>query len=309
MNEQYYSFNRYLREKFSQRVHRISIDAGFGCPNLDGTLSTAGCIFCKNESFSRYCGKQINIVGQIEHSMEELGKRFGARKFIAYFQPHSNTYADTALLKEKYDIIKKFPQIIGLTVSTRPDCIDEDKIKLIASYANDYLVWVEYGLQTTQERILKLINRNHTYENFLNTLQVSRKYNLNVAVHVILGLPTQTHKEIIEDALRISKLDIQGIKFHVLHVLKGTYLDKLYEMGQFKPLPEKDYVNIICDFLERIPREIIVLRLVSNASKDYLVAPFWINEKQRVIENINRQFLKRKTYQGYLCKKYEGSSR
>jgi radical SAM protein (TIGR01212 family) len=212
-------------------------------------------------------------------------------------------------LKEKYDIIKKFPQIIGLTVSTRPDCIDEDKIKLIASYANDYLVWVEYGLQTTQERILKLINRNHTYENFLNTLQVSRKYNLNVAVHVILGLPTQTHKEIIEDALRISKLDIQGIKFHVLHVLKGTYLDKLYEMGQFKPLPEKDYVNIICDFLERIPREIIVLRLVSNASKDYLVAPFWINEKQRVIENINRQFLKRKTYQGYLCKKYEGSSR
>jgi hypothetical protein len=300
MKERFYSFNSYLRKIFGERVQRISINAGFNCPNRDGKLSVEGCIFCNNKSFSPFAEENTSVEEQIENSIKFYEKRLKVKKFIAYFQAFSSTYTEIEELERKYSVIKKFPQIVGLFISTRPDCVDEEKLKLISSYKKEYLVWIEYGLQTTNNKILKEINRNHTYEDFLNSLNLTRKYEINVGIHIILGLPLSTYEDIMQDAYKISRLDIQGVKFHILHVVKDTPLEELYQEGKVKLLKEDEYVNIICDFLERIPSSIVILRLVSDASSEYLVAPLWINQKSRVIEKIRKKLDERNTYQGYL---------
>ncbi|MCL5674734.1 MAG: TIGR01212 family radical SAM protein [Candidatus Omnitrophica bacterium] len=294
----FYSFNKYLKERFGERVHRISIDAGFNCPNIDGMLSNKGCIYCNNKGFVRYDGRTKTVEEQIEESMEFYHRHMGVNKFIAYFQAFSNTYADVKTLQKQYDVIRKFPAIVGLFISTRPDCVDRKKINLIAQYSHDYLVWMEYGLQTTHDPILKQINRNHTYEDFLKACELTRKHNVNVGVHIILGLPSQKHEEMMLDAKRLAGLDIQGIKFHVLHVLKNTRLERLYESGKIQLLTKNEYIPILCDFLEQIPKSVIILRLVSSASRDYLIAPDWINNKGTLKEDIIREFKRRGTCQG-----------
>ncbi|MCK9574045.1 MAG: TIGR01212 family radical SAM protein [Candidatus Omnitrophica bacterium] len=302
MNETYYSFNKYLRGKFGERVHRISIDAGFNCPNVDGVLSKEGCIYCDNKGFSAYAGKAKDVKTQITESIEYYKKKSGIKKFIAYFQAFSNTYSDIKSLKEKYDTIRQFPEIAGLFISTRPDCINEEKIKLIGSYKNEYLVWIEYGLQTTNDQALQALNRNHTYENFTRAVTLTRKYGINVGVHLILGLPWLTHADTMRDAILLSKLDIQGIKLHVLHIFKDT---KLYQMHKERPvkLPtQKEYIKMVCDFLERIPDNIVILRLISSANPKFLVAPLWMNDKNSVIDCIKKEFMSRGTKQGYLVK-------
>jgi len=300
MNEPYYSFNKYLREKFGERVHRISIDAGFNCPNIDGILSKEGCIYCDNKGFSVYAGRTKNIKAQITESIEYYNKKSGIKKFIAYFQAFSNTYADIESLKEKYDIIRQFPEITGLFISTRPDCIDEEKIKLINSYKKEYLVWIEYGLQTTNNQALQTLNRNHTYEDFTRAVTLTRKYGINVGVHLILGLPWLTYEDTLQDAVLLSKLDIQGIKLHILHIFKDT---KLYQMHKEKPISlptQEEYIKIACDFIEHIPDSMVILRLVSSANPKFLVAPLWMNDKNSVIDGIKKEFMRRKTKQGSL---------
>jgi len=304
MKERFHSFNNYLQKIFGQRVQRLSLNAGFGCPNIDGTLNSQGCIYCNNKGFAKFAGSPLDLKNQIANSIEFYQKRLGAKKFIAYFQAFTNTYADPNTLKERFDLIREFPQIVGLFISTRPDCIDEEKMKVITGYQKDYLVWVEYGLQTTQNRILRRINRNHSYEDFLDAYSLARKYKVNVGVHIILGLPTSSYQEIIEDARRLAELDIQGLKFHSLHLLRGTQLEQMHEKTKLKFLNQENYVNMVCDFLERIPSSFVVLRLVSDAHPDYLIAPSWINKKSAVIEEIRRELKRRGTYQGY---KYEAT--
>ena len=299
----FYSFNKYLRKKFGERVHRISIDAGFNCPNIDGTLSNKGCIFCNNKAFVKHDHKFKSIEEQIEESIKFYHKKMGVNKFIAYFQSFSNTYADIKTLQKQYDTIKNFPNIVGLFISTRPDCIDKEKISFLSQYTHDYLVWIEYGLQTTHNHILKQINRNHTYKDFLKACELTRKYNINVGVHVILGLPSQKHEEIISDSKRLANLDIQGIKFHVLHVLKNTTLESIYQEKKIQILTKDEYINYLCDFLERIPKKFIILRLVSTASKNYLIAPEWMNNKGTLKNEVMQEFKQRKTNQGYYFNK------
>lgn len=299
MKDRYFSFNKYLKGLFGQRIQRISLDAGFNCPNIDGTLSKKGCIYCNNQGFSLFSRISKTVDEQIAESIDFYKKRMGVNKFIAYFQSYTNTYDDLGNLKEKYNAIKKFPEIVGLFISTRPDCVDEEKIKLISEYRKDYLVWVEYGLQTTHNHILKAINRNHTYEDFLATLDLTRKFDINTGVHIILGLPKASYEDMIVDAQRLSKLDIQGIKFHILHVLKSTVVEKMFKAREIDLLDSKEYVKIICDFLERLPCQVVILRLVSTAFEDCLVAPSWINQKQKVIQAIEKELNKRGTYQGF----------
>ncbi|MCF7908690.1 MAG: TIGR01212 family radical SAM protein [Candidatus Omnitrophica bacterium] len=299
MKERFHSFNSYLQNIFGERVQRISLDAGFGCPNIDGTLSTQGCIYCNNKGFSKFARSNLPLEDQIANSVEFYKKRLGANKFIAYFQSFTNTYADQETLSKRYDLIRKFPQIVGLFISTRPDCVNEEKMKLIASYKKDYLVWVEYGLQTTQEPILRLINRNHSYEDFLGAYKLARDYEINVGVHLIMGLPTSSYENVIEDANRLAKLDIQGIKFHIFHLLRGTQLELLHKKNNFNFLTQDEYVKNICDFLELMPTSLVVLRLISNAHPDYLIAPSWINNKHAVIEQIRKELENRGTRQGY----------
>ena len=300
MNQYYYSFSRYLREKFACRVHKISLNAGFNCPNLDGTLSTKGCIFCNNKAFARFAETKISLTEQIAGSMEYARKRMGAKKFIAYFQSFSSTYGEFEFLKTQYELIRKFDDIVGISISTRPDCIDEQKLDLIESFACDYEVYVEYGLQTVHDRILKGINRNHTFADFKKAVELTAKKNINIGVHLILGLLGETKEDMLKTAKVISTMGLWGVKFHCLHVVKDTGLKDMYDKAKIKLLSEDEYIDILIDFLELIPKEFVILRLVSDADRNLLTAPLWINNKQRVIIRIAERFKERNTYQGRL---------
>lgn len=298
MERRYFSFNDYLKQIFSERVHRISINAGFSCPNLDGSIDDKGCIFCNNAGFVKEDAKK-SVEQQIADAIDffSKSKHFkNIKKFIAYFQAYTNTYADIETLKKTYDVIKKFPQIVGISISTRPDCIDEEKLRLINTYTDEYLVWIEYGMQTSDDRILNWLNRGHTYQDFISAIELTKKFpKINIGVHIILGLPGQ---DIAKDAREVAKLKLNGVKIHNLHILKDTLLEKLYYEGKVT-IPEKDeYVKLVCDFLENIPRNVVVLRLVSYAKNDYLVAPLWMNNKFDIIEGINKELERRDSYQG-----------
>ncbi len=203
--ERYFSFNRYLRQIFGERVHRISIDAGFSCPNLDGSISDKGCIFCNNLAFvQQYYDNKVSQLENVRKQIQDAinfysnSKRFKIKKFIAYFQSYTNTYADVEKLKSVYDVVKEFTQIVGISISTRPDCIDEEKLKLINSYTEKYLVWMEYGMQTSDDKILIWLNRGHSWNEFVNAVELTKKYpKINIGAHIIVGLPQQ---DIIKDA-------------------------------------------------------------------------------------------------------------
>jgi len=301
MTRYYYSFNQHLREKFGERIHRISLNAGFGCPNIDGTLSTEGCIFCNNKAFSHFAKKTIPLEEQIIQSMAYARARFGARKFIAYFQSFTNTYGDVDFLKKQYFCVRKFDNIVGLSISTRPDCIDEEKLDLIESFAKDYVLYIEYGFQTIHEKSLKFINRNHTFRDFQKAIELTiKRNNINIAAHVILGLPGEEKIDMLTTAQTISKLPLWGVKFHCLHVVKDTTLEGMYKKGKIKLLSEDEYVDILVSFLEIIPKEWVILRLVSDADRDLLIAPLWVNEKQKILKKIEEEFKRRNTFQGRL---------
>jgi uncharacterized protein len=294
----YYSFNEYLRKRFGTRVHRLSLNASLGCPNRDGTLSRDGCVFCNEKGFSHFADTSMPLREQIREGIRFAKERFKAGKFIAYFQNGTNTYASADKLKKAYDTIKEFPDIVGLSISTRPDCVDKEKLDLIESFSGDYEVWVEYGMQSIHDKSLKRINRLHAFEDTLKAIEETSKRNIKIGVHLILGLPGETREDILKTAETIAHLPISGVKFHVLHVLKGTRLEKIFNEGNLRLLDEKEYAGAVCDFLERLKPECVILRLISDARDDILIAPKWINEKQGVIEAVNKEFEKRKTCQG-----------
>jgi radical SAM protein (TIGR01212 family) len=298
MERHYYSFNEYLQSKFGMRVQRLSLNAGFNCPNRDGLLSSEGCIFCNEEGFANFPQATISLDEQIRRSMDYFKTRFKAKKFIAYFQNSTNTYADIADLKKAYDVVNAYPDIVGLFVSTRPDCIDEEKLDLIDSYADKYDTWVEYGLQSVHNKTLRGINRSHTFEQFLDAVKMTQKKRIRVSAHIILGLPGESEGDMIETAKTISRLPISGVKIHALHVLRDTRLALYYEEGKARLLAPDEYVGLVCDFLEHLNPNFVIMRLVSNAKDDLLIAPKWINEKQRILSDIDIEFKRRGTYQG-----------
>jgi radical SAM protein (TIGR01212 family) len=303
-NEPYYSFNRYLREKFGERVHRLSIDAGFHCPNIDGSLSGEGCIYCSNKGFSHFTGTKKDIETQITESIDYYRKKLRINKFIAYFQAFSNTYADCKHLEEKYDIIRKFPEIGGIFISTRPDCIDKEKLELISAYKNDYLVWIEYGLQTTNNRTLKTLNRNHTYELFWTQSglrEIRHKCRRAFNFRFAMANPGGNHA----GCRPAFKAGHPGCKVAYFAYFKDTQLHEMYKEKIINLISEEEYVTTVCDFLERIPDNMVVLRLVSSCDKKLLVAPLWMNNKNSVIDRINKEFSRRNTRQGYLTRSHQ----
>lgn len=298
MEEYFYSFNDYLKEKFGERVQRLSLNAGFSCPNRDGKISREGCIYCNDEGFSPFAKTRFSLRQQIRQSMDFARKRYKAEKFIAYFQNATNTYAPLSRLKKAYDVIREFPDIVGLYISTRPDCVDEKKLELISSYRGNYDVWIEYGLQSIHDRTLKFINRGHTFHDFVNAVDETAKRDIKVGAHVILGLPGETKEDMLNTAKKIAKLPISGVKFHMLHVLKDTKLEQYYKEGRVKLLTFKEYIEYLCDFLEIISPLCIIFRLVSDARTDFLIAPKWINRKSEVMTAIKDEFKRRGTRQG-----------
>ena len=298
--KRYRDFNTYLKEIFGERVQKISLDAGLGCPNRDGTISRRGCIFCnrRGSGTGALINHGLSITQQIAEAKGFLQKRYKTKKFIAYFQSFTNTYAPVSHLKGLYDEALAQKDILGLSVATRPDCMDREILTLLSSYQADHLVWLEYGLQSSHDKTLKLINRGHDVTCFERNLLMAHEYSINICAHVILGLPGEDREMMLQTARFLSNLPIQGVKIHLLYVVKGTPLSEFYHKEGFRCLEREEYANLVVDFLELLPQEMVIQRLTGDPVKSELVAPLWAKEKQINLTLIQTTLERRKTWQG-----------
>ena len=299
MDRRYRAFSDYLKQKFGTKVYKVTIDAGFSCPNRDGTISKKGCLFCdESGSFSQSHSNLLSIPEQIEEEMKFLSAKYKANKFMSYFQAYTNTYKPLKELEKIYNQALEHPDIVGLSIGTRPDCIDDDKLKLISSYSTDYYTWIEYGLQSANDKTLLKINRGHDYDCFLKAYEKTRKYSgINICLHVILNL-FETYEEMMHTARTIARLEPDGVKFHMLCVLKDTKMEKIYNAGTLDLMSEDEYVDVICDFLELLPPQTTIHRIAGNGLRTALIAPSWIGRKLDTLNRVTRELTRRDTRQG-----------
>ncbi len=297
-DKRYNQYSAHLKNKFGVKVYKITLDAGFSCPNRDGTISTGGCIFCdEGGSFSQAHSNLLSIEEQVEEGIKTLSKRFKAEKFMSYFQAFSNTYKPVKELEKIYNSALNHPDITGISIGTRPDCIDDDKIKLISSYKKDYYTWIEYGLQSIHDKTLKKINRGHDFDCFLRAYEKTKEAGINVCVHVIFGL-WETHDEIMQTAQKLAELNVDGVKIHMLCALENTKLAQIYKEGGIDFMSEDEYVKTVCDFLEYLPETTTIHRLAGNGMSSELIAPKWLGKKFDCLNKIDRELINRNSYQG-----------
>lgn len=297
-DKRYNQFSAYLKNKFGAKVYKITLDAGFSCPNRDGTISTGGCIFCDDGgSFSQAHSNLLSIEEQVNIGAKTLHERFKAEKFMSYFQAYTNTYKPVNELEKIYKSALNHPDVVGLSIGTRPDCVEDDKLNLISDIAQDYYTWVEYGLQSIHNKTLKKINRGHDFDCFLKAYERTKEKGINVCTHVIFGL-WETRDEILETAQKLAELKVDGVKIHMLCALKDTKLAKLYANKEIDFMSEEEYVNLVCDFLEILPQTTTIHRLAGNGLKKNLIAPRWLGAKLDCLNKIDRELLKRNSYQG-----------
>ena len=297
----YNDFNSYLRKRFGCRVQKITIDAGFSCPNRDGTLSFGGCIYCDGKGSgtgAAHRGKSIKE--QIQQAKPRLATRYKAKKFAAYFQAFTNTYAPCDTLRKRYDEALADSEVVGLSIGTRPDCIDEERLDLIEQYAATHMVWIEYGLQSMHNRTLEKINRGHTFEDFVRAVRMTQGRNILICAHVIVGLPLESKKDVLDTATAIAGLGVDGVKIHSLYILKETLLERVFRDGGCTVLDQETYVEWVVSFLERLPPGIIVQRLTGDPDPLSLIAPEWALNKQQTLSLIKKTMEARDTWQGKL---------
>jgi len=301
MQQRYYDLNTYLRSLFGCRVQKITLDAGLSCPNRDGRISSGGCIYCNARGSGTGAGARgLSITEQLMQGKETLGRRYKTRKFLAYFQSFSNTYAPLKRLKILYDEALNVEDVVGLSIGTRPDCINEPLLELLQAYTQRYLIWMEYGLQSAHDATLALINRGHDLKCFQNAVRTTRKRGIQICVHVILGLPGETRSDMLQTADTLAELEIDGLKIHLLYVVKGTRLESLYREGRFRCLDQAEYAERVCDFLEHIPPQVVIQRLTGDPHPEELVAPQWALEKTETLNMIRQMLEERDTRQGQL---------
>jgi uncharacterized protein len=293
----YYSFSRYLKEKFGSKVRRVSVNAAFPCPHRDRLTGRGGCVYCNEDGFSEFSRTDLTVKEQLSRGIARLSAS-GIDRYIAYFQNGTATNASLPELAAAYDQIKAFPGIVALSISTRPDCVDPEKLDLIAGYRDTYDVWIEYGMQSMHDETLRQIGRGHTFACTRDAIEKTAARGIKSAVHVILGLPAESRKEIIATARQIAAMPIWGIKLHLLHVLKNTPLEDLYRASKIGLLSPREYSSLVCDFLENLRDDQVILRLSPDAYPGSLVAPLWINDKSGVIRRIDAEFSRRGTSQG-----------
>ncbi|MFC2140231.1 TIGR01212 family radical SAM protein [Candidatus Auribacterota bacterium] len=297
--KRYRDLNSYLKEKFKVKIYKIALDAGFSCPNKDGLLSSKGCIFCSEGSAAVYIDKSLSIADQISNRIRILKKKDQDAKFIAYFQAFSNTYAPLFTLEKVYKESLAHEDVVGLSLGTRPDCIDKAKLDLIAQFSEKKEeLWIEYGLQSMHEKTLKLINRGHSLEDFKAAVKMTQARGIKICAHMILGLPQESKADMLNTAKFIADLNIEGIKIHLLHVIKDTLLEQMYLKKEVSMLSQKEYVQLVCDILEILPPEMIIHRLTGEADKKIHIAPLWALNKGRVLKDINDELVRRDSYQG-----------
>lgn len=287
------TFGQAMLARYGERVHKIAIDAGFTCPNRDGTIGRGGCTFCNNVSFSPNGRRPNQIADQIEAGRKVIRKRTGAKKYIAYFQAYTNTYADVRELTRLYDEALREPDVIGLDVGTRPDCVPDEVLDLLVDYQQQgYEVWLDLGLQSAFDSSLKHVNRGHGFAEYEEAVVRARSRGIKVCTHLILGLPgesTEHHKTSLE---RVLELGVDGLKFHPLHVVKGTQLANEWRRGEYQPLTMEQYVSDVVELIRRTPDDVIFHRLTGTASANVLLAPEWCSKKWQVLNHITAQLAK-----------------
>lgn len=301
----YRDFNGYLREQFGERVQKIALDAGLTCPNRDGTLSFKGCIYCDplGSGSGALSRDGISIEEQLRRGILSARKRYGARKFIAYFQSFTNTYAPVPVLKRLYEQALARPGVVGLAVGTRPDCVNEEILDLLASYRQHGPVWVEYGLQSAHDATLEGIRRGHNTACFKRAVEKTAERGLNVCAHIILGLPEESRDMMLETARYVAGLPVHGLKIHGLYVIEGTDLDRQYKEGRFRCLDRETYADLVVEILERIPEQVVIQRLTGDPPPgSALVAPDWSRDKAKTLRRIQARLQERNTRQGKQCK-------
>ncbi len=299
MMQRYRDFNSYLRGIFGCRVQKISVDAGMTCPNRDGTLSRGGCIYCNVKgSGTGAFDRGLSITAQLEAGKKHMGRRYKAQKFMAYFQSFSNTHAPVETLQQRYGEALAVADIVGLSIGTRPDCVNDSVLDLLESYTRKYLIWIEYGLQSAHDRSLLHINRGHDFDCFRQAVAQTIGHGIKICTHVILGLPGETRHDMLKTADIIAQMPIDGIKLHLLYVIKGTPLEQMYQQGQYHCLSQAEYTDLVCDFLERLPSDLIIQRLTSDPHREELVAPKWSLNKRETLKRIHNTLECRNTRQG-----------
>ncbi len=294
-NKRYYTLNYYNQMKYGSKVMKISLNAGFTCPNIDGTKGTGGCIFCLGGSNKN---TEKDLVKQFYEVKDIMEKKWPDAKYIGYFQANTNTYAPVSVLKEKYESILALPNVVGLNIATRPDSISDDVLDYLEDLSKRTNLVVELGLQTINNKTAKLINRCSTLKEFDDCLERLNKRNIDVVVHIINGLPYETKEDMINTVKYLSNKKILGIKIHMLHVLKGTKLYDLYEKEHFHILTKKEYVDIVCDELEYLREDIVINRITGDPDIEDLIEPTWLVKKFGVLNEIDKEMVKRNIYQG-----------
>ncbi len=299
MSSNFNAFGPYLKKKFGTVVYKVNVDAGFTCPNRDGTLGVTGCIYCNNDSFRpSECKNEMAVREQIRNGVRYLSARYKARKYLVYFQPYTNTYAPVAELERMYREALSVPSVIGLAIGTRPDCVDEDKIELLRGLARDHFILVEYGLQSIYEKSLQYILRGHDYKAFTDALALTTGKGIEIGAHIIAGLPTETRDETLAMADELSTLPIGFLKIHQLQIVKGTPLAAQYLEKPFSTFGYEEYLDFLVDFIERLSPAIVLQRLFALSPDDILIAPQWRRSRQQILRDINERFVRRDAMQG-----------
>lgn len=297
--KRYATFSNELKRRFGCKVQRISVDAGFTCPNRDGALDSSGCIFCGGQGSGSYgIRRELDIAAQLEDGKEVMRRKYKAARFIAYFQAYSNTYAPVDQLRAVFDAALGVPDVVGVIAATRPDCLPDDVLDYLAGLSERTAFWLEIGLQSIHDRSLALINRQHDYACFVDAVERAALRKLKVCAHLILGLPGETREEMLAMAGELNRLPVDGVKLHLLHVMRGTRLAEMHAQGVVNMLDRDGYVGLVCDFLELLDPRILIHRLTGDGGRDNLLAPLWSLKKFEVLNLIDGELARRGTCQG-----------
>lgn len=297
----YFSYNFYLRARYGRRIHKVSVDAGFTCPNVDGTVTTGGCNFCDNRSFSPSRRlPRSGIAGQIEEGIRRIKRRYDVDDFFAYFQPATNTYAPVPKLRRLYEEALSVPKILGLAIGTRPDCVPDDVLDLLQELAGRTYVSVEYGMQTIHDRSLDWMNRGHHHGAMVDAVQRSRGRGFEICAHVILGIPGESHDDMLATAREVARLQVDAVKLHNLYAVKGTPLADQIDRGEVQLIDRDAYVSAVVDVLELLPPTMIVERVSGESPPNYHHSPAWCLDKIDVRRALDAEFARRDTWQGRL---------
>ncbi|EYE87657.1 iron-sulfur protein [Fervidicella metallireducens AeB] len=297
-DKRYYSLNYFLREKFGEKIFKISLDAGFTCPNRDGKISKGGCIFCSERGSGDFAGTRKDIVEQFYEVKEIMNKKWKEGKYIGYFQAYTNTYAPADVLRERYNSILELDDVVGIAIATRPDCLDNEVFEVLEEINRKTYLWVELGLQTIHEKTAKIINRGYELDVYINAVKELKKRNIEVVTHVILGLPGETKEDMLKTVDFVANTETQGIKLHLLHLMEGTRMVELYNRGELKFLEMDEYVNLITESIQRLPENMVIHRLTGDSPRNLLIGPMWSLKKWEVLNAIDARLIEIDGWQG-----------